>query len=113
MNENRWQCLGCGTAVNLFNDYCVDCYHTSLKEEKQRDGSSSVNHPKHYNQIKGVECIDVAEQMGFNLGNALKYVWRCGDKGKKIEDLEKAIWYIKREIERTQKDERVAKKTNS
>jgi hypothetical protein len=70
----------------------------------KKKAQSAVNHPKHYNQIKGVECIDVAEQMGFNLGNALKYVWRCGDKGKKIEDLEKAIWYINREIARTRKE---------
>jgi hypothetical protein len=113
MNENRWQCLGCETPVNLFNDYCVDCYHASIKDGKQREESSAVNHPNHYNQIKGVECIDVAEQMTFNLGNALKYIWRCGDKGKKIEDLEKAIWYIKREIGRTQENERMEKKKHS
>lgn len=60
--------------------------------------SEQVNHPSHYNQIKGIECIDVAEQLNFNLGNALKYIWRCEDKGNKIQDLKKAIWYIDREI---------------
>lgn len=59
-----------------------------------------VDHPRHYNQIKGVECIDVAEQMNFNLGNALKYIWRCENKWDKVEDLKKAIWYIEREIYR-------------
>ena len=63
----------------------------------------TVNHPAHYNQIVGIECIDVAEQMGFNLGNALKYIWRCGDKGNKVEDIKKAIWYLNREIDRSLK----------
>lgn len=46
-----------------------------------------------------MECIDVVAHMGFNLGNAMKYVWRAGlkDPTKKREDLEKAIWYVKRE----------------
>jgi len=61
---------------------------------------NSVNHPEHYNK-GNIECIDVIEQLGlgFALGNALKYIWRCEEKGKKTEDLEKAIWYLKREIE--------------
>lgn len=58
-----------------------------------------VNHPSHYNNSpSGVECIDVVEHMTFNKGNAVKYIWRAGDKDDEIEDLEKAIWYIKREI---------------
>lgn len=59
-----------------------------------------VNHPDHYNQIEGVECIDVVEQMNFNRGNAVKYIWRAGAKGDEIQDLEKARWYIDREISR-------------
>ena len=66
--------------------------------------TEAVDHPKHYNtHPSGVECIDVVEHMGFNLGNAIKYIWRCDHKGKHNEDLEKAIWYIKREIERRKK----------
>jgi hypothetical protein len=63
---------------------------------------SSVNHPKHYNSHpSGVECITIAEGFNFNIGNAIKYVWRAGLKGERdIEDLEKAVWYINREIER-------------
>jgi hypothetical protein len=38
--------------------------------------------------------------MGFNLGNALKYIWRCDLKGSGSQDLEKAIWYIQRELEK-------------
>lgn len=66
---------------------------------------SEVNHPKHYQNINGVECIDVVEQMNFNLGNAVKYIWRADEKGNPIQDLEKAKWYIEREIERRRKKE--------
>lgn len=58
-----------------------------------------VNHPKHYtNHPSGIECIQITEHMGFNLGNALKYIWRCDLKKDAIEDLEKAKWYLEREI---------------
>jgi hypothetical protein len=60
-----------------------------------------VNHPDHYNgQVPNVECIDVVEHLSFNIGNAVKYCWRAGHKGKFEEDLRKAIWYIEREITR-------------
>lgn len=43
--------------------------------------SDPVNHPKHYNaHPSGVECVDVAEHYGFNVGNAIKYLWRAGLK---------------------------------
>jgi hypothetical protein len=58
-----------------------------------------VNHPKHYtSHPSGIECIQVTEHMGFNLGNAMKYIWRADEKGKAVEDLRKAVWYINREI---------------
>lgn len=66
-----------------------------------------VNHPKHYcSHPSGIECITIARWYDFAIGNALKYLWRHGlkhDEGKQdidkaIEDLEKAIWYIKDEI---------------
>lgn len=60
-----------------------------------------VNHPEHYtSHPSGVECIQITEHMGFNLGNAIKYIWRADLKGAAIEDLEKAVWYVQREIER-------------
>lgn len=60
-----------------------------------------VNHPPHYKQHpSGVECIQITEHMNFCLGNAVKYIWRAGEKGSKIEDLKKARWYLDREIER-------------
>jgi hypothetical protein len=61
--------------------------------------SDEVNHPRHYTaHPSGVECIQITEHMGFCLGNAVKYIWRADLKGKDIQDLEKAAWYIHREI---------------
>jgi hypothetical protein len=60
-----------------------------------------VNHPPHYtNHPSGIECITITEHMGFNLGNALKYIWRADLKGDALEDLRKAAWYVQREISR-------------
>jgi hypothetical protein len=47
--------------------------------------------------------------MGFNLGNAVKYIWRCDLKKDAMEDLNKAIWYIQREIAKRQADARCGK----
>ena len=66
--------------------------------------SGSTN-PQHYKlHPSGVECIQITEHMNFNLGNAIKYLWRAGLKGDPVEDLEKAAWYIEREIKRIKKD---------
>lgn len=71
-----------------------------------------VNHPAHYNSHpSGIECIDIVRHHNFNIGNAIKYLWRCGVKteegmdiqDKAIEDLQKAIFYIQDEIIRLQK----------
>lgn len=68
----------------------------------------NVNHPKHYtSHPSGVECIEIVQHHDFCIGNAIKYLWRAGlktefgmmDKDKHIEDPEKAIWYINREIQ--------------
>ena len=48
----------------------------------------------------GVECIEITKHMNFCLGNAIKYIWRAGLKDDAIQDLKKAEWYIKCEIER-------------
>jgi hypothetical protein len=64
-----------------------------------------VNHPSHYtNHPSGIECIQITEHMGFNLGNALKYLWRCDLKKDAIEDLKKARWYIDRELAKRETD---------
>jgi hypothetical protein len=61
-----------------------------------------VNHPPHYaDHPSMIECVDIAEHLSFNLGNALKYLWRAGKKHpeKLDEDLRKALWYLEREKE--------------
>jgi uncharacterized protein DUF3310 len=64
-------------------------------------GEDLVNHPKHYNvHPSGIECITITRWMNFNLGNVMKYLWRCDDKGATIEDLKKARWYLDDEIAR-------------
>jgi len=64
-----------------------------------------VNHPSHYNSHpSGVEAIQITEHFNFCIGNAIKYLWRCDEKGRAVEDLKKAAWYIEREIARRQRD---------
>ena len=63
-----------------------------------------VNNPPHYtSHPSGIECIQITRHMGFNLGNAIKYIWRCDLKRDAIEDLEKAMFYLKDEIEMRRK----------
>lgn len=68
---------------------------------------SSIDHPSYY-KTGGIEAIDVIHswELGFDLGNAIKYVSRAGkkDPSKYVEDLEKAKWYIRSEIERYKKE---------
>ena len=69
-----------------------------------KTAKEKVNHPDHYNKHpSGVECITITEHMGFNLGNAIKYIWRADLKNDAMEDLKKAAWYIDREIKRREK----------
>ena len=68
-----------------------------------------VNHPPHYtSHPSGIEAIQVTEHMGFCLGNAVKYIWRAGDKGDALTDLRKARWYLDREIARLSTEAPVA-----
>lgn len=77
---------------------------TNVKEESVEN--DPVNHPSHYTD-GNIEVMDYIEDKGFNfaLGNAVKYISRAGkkDKNKTIQDLEKAEWYLNREIERLKK----------
>lgn len=60
-----------------------------------------VNHPDHYTKHpSGIECIQITEHMNFCLGSAMKYIWRAGLKGDARQDLEKAKWYLDKEIDR-------------
>jgi translation initiation factor 2B subunit (eIF-2B alpha/beta/delta family) len=62
--------------------------------------SELVNHPLHY-KSNGFEAIDIIEayELSFSLGNSIKYILRSDKKGNKKQDLEKAIWYLNRELE--------------
>ena len=60
-----------------------------------------VNHPLHYNKHpSGIECIEITRHMRFNLGNAMKYIWRADLKQDALEDLHKAVFYINDEIKK-------------
>ena len=61
-----------------------------------------INHPSHYNSHpSGIECLTIVRHMTFNLGNAMKYIWRAGLKSKDpTTDLKKAIFYLQDEIMR-------------
>jgi len=70
-------------------------------DSEEANQPDPVNNPEHYTQHpSGIECITITEHMIFNLGNAIKYIWRSEYKGNKIEDLKKAIFYLNREIKR-------------
>jgi len=74
--------------------------HDLNKSDAKSNIESNVNHPKHYQSENGLEAIDVIEafNLGFCLGNVVKYVLRCGHKDNEIQELEKAKWYLDREI---------------
>ena len=74
-----------------------------------KNKNDQINHPKHYtSDPSGIECIDITRHRNFNIGNAIKYLWRAGlkeDKDRKlidkqVEDLNKAVWYLVDEIHR-------------
>lgn len=70
----------------------------------KRRRADMVNHPEHYTWLNGIEVIDIVEPLadlsGWNVANSVKYLLRCDKKGKALEDLRKAAFYIAREIER-------------
>lgn len=84
---------------------------SSQKLGIKNQDADPVNHPSHYTSHPArcrcgasIECIQVTEHMGFNLGNVVKYLWRNEKKGTPLEDLKKAAWYLAREIQRREKD---------
>jgi hypothetical protein len=76
---------------------CPECQDGATPEPGNSD---PINSPAHYTWLGGIEVIDITEHLGFCLGNVVKYVCRADHKGKPIEDLEKAQWYLAREIAR-------------
>jgi hypothetical protein len=72
-----------------------------LQERLELPKHEQVNHPQHY-QGNNIEVIDVIEafDLNFALGNAIKYILRADKKGNRIQDLDKAIWYLNRELDK-------------
>lgn len=90
-----------GNTDQVCNDNVRDFFRLPVEEP------NNVNHPKHYtSHPSGIECIEITRHYCFAIGNAIKYLWRAGlkkdaslsDKQKEVEDLKKAIWYIKDRI---------------
>lgn len=85
-------------------DVIGDARRKTLVADEREGGP--IHHPSHYNSHpSGIETIDVIEEMTFNVGTAVKYLWRVGLKESEAPDQElaKAAWYIQRERERLRK----------
>lgn len=75
-------------------------------KDESKPAEREIQHQDYYKTKSGLECIDVAQEFDFNLGNAIKYIWRAGKKfeqglstkDKTVEDLQKAKIYIDYEI---------------
>ena len=80
--------------------------HFGVDIDKAHD---PVNHPEHY-KVGGIETIDFieAKSLSYNLGNVVKYLTRADHKGNKLQDLQKAQWYLNREIENTSTKKAIA-----
>ena len=70
-------------------------------DKAAKESADPVNHPEHY-KVGGIETIDFIEAKGlsYHLGNVVKYITRADHKGNRLQDLEKAQWYLSREISR-------------
>lgn len=110
VSDNWYWCPSCNCSGDIkffgednWNTWCNEKAGVVEESLVFRDG---VNHPVHYNSHpSGVECIDIVEWFSFNIGNAIKYLWRVGLKSDDWrEDLEKAKWYVEREIERLSRE---------
>jgi hypothetical protein len=71
------------------------------KSSTHEEAVDKVNHPPHY-KVGGIETIDFieAKKLNYNLGNVIKYITRADHKGSRNEDLQKALWYLNRELGR-------------
>lgn len=81
--------------LNSLGNPMKDVYDVSISHflEYFEPVPDMVNHPPHYKDASGIECIEVTKYMSFLGGNCFKYLYRAGSKGDAIEDLKKAAWY--------------------
>jgi len=90
-----------GYVPGLSNDTKVSDTE-ALRSEAPPLPEDPIN-PSHYRRHpSGVECIEITRHLNFNVGNAIKYIWRYADKGDPVENLKKAQWYLDDEIRRLQ-----------
>lgn len=84
----------------LFGSIEPPTFSISEPSQTEEEEVDLVNNPPHYRKHpSGIECIQITRHMPFNLGNAVKYIWRCDEKTKDpIFDLRKAIFYLEDEI---------------
>jgi hypothetical protein len=75
---------------------------TGAEDAGEAPTGDPINPPHYRSHPSGIECIEITRHMNFNVGNAIKYLWRYMDKGDPIENLKKAQWYIDDEIRRLQ-----------
>ena len=101
-----YKCPNCGVIREVpckinENPSLYHCGYQLMKKQIKE----KVNHPQHYHADSGIEVIDAIElwQLGFHLGNVVKYVSRSNLKGNKLEDLQKAQWYLNRAISKLSK----------
>jgi hypothetical protein len=92
----------CANSLNHLPEITYSDFIASLNHTEQ--APDMVNHPPHYT-VNGIEVIDVIEnyKLNYRLGNVVKYVLRSDLKGNRLQDLKKALWYLQREIDKTDK----------
>jgi hypothetical protein len=97
-------CKACGQLAEIVQHVPADIQRSGIESFlRSHDGcgapkSEKVEHPSHYNRGDLPECIEIIEalELDFCLGNAMKYLYRAGAKGDRVEDIRKARWYLDR-----------------
>ena len=94
-SKQQWVVTHVSTSDNSIEAAIAKELPVTMEEPK----ADPVNHPAHY-KYGGIETIDFieAKELNYNMGNAVKYITRADHKGNRKQDLEKAIWYLKREL---------------
>jgi hypothetical protein len=110
--EPNWKTIGFSSSdIPFYEDSVTDttpnrmaelAYEAGIEMAKLRmegDRGDAVNHPAHY-KVGGIETIDFieAKKLNYNIGNVIKYLTRADHKGNRKQDLEKAKWYLEREL---------------
>lgn len=111
MQSAKLKCQNCGEVIEegshtwpIQGGMCsaYDANGNPVPKGPKGFDADPVNHPSHYKSTSGLEVIDVIEafKLGFRLANCIKYILRAGHKGNRQQDLEKAQWYLARELEK-------------